>query len=225
MSTTSLGVRARSRDVSPRARVHPGRAGRLPIPGSARARHLRRQGQEPAQPADVVLRRCREPATSNPADGDHRGQGRVDGGQHRSRGAAAGIQLDQGVRSALQHPLPRRQVVPGAGGHPQRGVSPADGLSRPAAQGCALFRAVLARVGHPGNAGSAHPEVPARTCSAGVFKRHKQIDRPCLLGYIDKCSAPCVGRVTAEQHRQIVATSATSCPAKPTGSPASWNSG
>ncbi|MDT5223393.1 MAG: excinuclease subunit, partial [Mycobacterium sp.] len=30
------------------------------------------------------------------------------------------------------------------------------------------------------------------------------IDRPCLLGYIDKCSAPCVGRVSAEQHRQIV---------------------
>ncbi|UKN41855.1 excinuclease ABC subunit C [Mycobacterium lepromatosis] len=46
---------------------------------------------------------------------------------------------------------------------------------------------------------------PARTCSAGVFKRHKQIDRPCLLGYIDKCAAPCVGRVGAEQHRQIVA--------------------
>jgi excinuclease ABC subunit C len=45
---------------------------------------------------------------------------------------------------------------------------------------------------------------PARTCSAGVFKRHRQIDRPCLLGYIDKCSAPCVGRVTAEEHRQIV---------------------
>jgi len=45
---------------------------------------------------------------------------------------------------------------------------------------------------------------PARTCSAGVFKRHSQIDRPCLLGYIDKCSAPCVGRVTAEEHRQIV---------------------
>jgi excinuclease ABC subunit C len=45
---------------------------------------------------------------------------------------------------------------------------------------------------------------PARTCSAGVFKRHKQIDRPCLLGYIDKCSAPCVGRVSAEQHRKIV---------------------
>ncbi|MDQ4039220.1 MAG: excinuclease ABC subunit UvrC, partial [Actinomycetota bacterium] len=45
---------------------------------------------------------------------------------------------------------------------------------------------------------------PARTCSAGVFKRAGQIGRPCLLGYIGKCSAPCVGRVTAEEHRQIV---------------------
>ncbi|MBC2644069.1 MULTISPECIES: excinuclease ABC subunit UvrC [unclassified Rhodococcus (in: high G+C Gram-positive bacteria)] len=45
---------------------------------------------------------------------------------------------------------------------------------------------------------------PARTCSAGVFKRHNQIGRPCLLGYIDKCSAPCVGRVSAAEHRQIV---------------------
>jgi excinuclease ABC subunit C len=45
---------------------------------------------------------------------------------------------------------------------------------------------------------------PARTCSAGVFKRAGQIGRPCLLGYIGKCSAPCVGSVTAEQHRAIV---------------------
>ncbi|ATD70813.1 MULTISPECIES: excinuclease ABC subunit UvrC [Gordonia] len=45
---------------------------------------------------------------------------------------------------------------------------------------------------------------PARTCSAGVFKRHQQIDRPCLLGYIDKCAAPCIGRVDAEEHREIV---------------------
>ncbi|WP_067657048.1 excinuclease ABC subunit UvrC [Nocardia harenae] len=45
---------------------------------------------------------------------------------------------------------------------------------------------------------------PARTCSNGVFKRHNQIGRPCLLGYIDKCSAPCVGRVTPGRHRDIV---------------------
>ncbi len=45
---------------------------------------------------------------------------------------------------------------------------------------------------------------PARTCSAGVFRRSAQIGRPCLLGYIGKCSAPCVGRVTADEHREIV---------------------
>jgi len=45
---------------------------------------------------------------------------------------------------------------------------------------------------------------PARTCSGGVFKRAGQVGRPCLLGYIGKCSAPCVGRVTVEEHRRIV---------------------
>jgi excinuclease ABC subunit C len=45
---------------------------------------------------------------------------------------------------------------------------------------------------------------PARTCSAGVFKRAGQVGRPCLLGYIGKCSAPCVGRVSADEHRRIV---------------------
>lgn len=44
---------------------------------------------------------------------------------------------------------------------------------------------------------------PVRTCSAGVFKRSAQIGRPCLLGYIGKCSAPCVGRVTAAEHREL----------------------
>ncbi|PWI43501.1 excinuclease ABC subunit UvrC [Streptomyces sp. ICBB 8177] len=44
---------------------------------------------------------------------------------------------------------------------------------------------------------------PVRTCSAGVFKRSSQIGRPCLLGYIGKCSAPCVGRVTPEEHREL----------------------
>jgi excinuclease ABC subunit C len=44
---------------------------------------------------------------------------------------------------------------------------------------------------------------PVRTCSAGVFKRASQIGRPCLLGYIGKCSAPCVGRISAADHRQL----------------------
>jgi excinuclease ABC subunit C len=45
---------------------------------------------------------------------------------------------------------------------------------------------------------------PMRTCSAGVFKRAGQVGRPCLLGYIGKCSAPCVGRVDEAGHREIV---------------------
>jgi len=45
---------------------------------------------------------------------------------------------------------------------------------------------------------------PMRSCSQGVFRRSRQIGRPCLLGDIGKCAAPCVGRVTAEEHRGIV---------------------
>lgn len=44
---------------------------------------------------------------------------------------------------------------------------------------------------------------PVRTCSPGVFKRAEASGRPCLLGYIDKCSAPCVGRISAEEHRDL----------------------
>ncbi|MEI2775827.1 MAG: excinuclease ABC subunit UvrC [Tetrasphaera sp.] len=44
---------------------------------------------------------------------------------------------------------------------------------------------------------------PIRTCSTGVFKRAGQVGRPCLLGYIDKCSAPCVGRIGEDEHRSI----------------------
>jgi excinuclease ABC subunit C len=41
---------------------------------------------------------------------------------------------------------------------------------------------------------------PVRTCSKGVFKRAGQIGRPCLLGYIGKCSAPCVKKISKADH-------------------------
>ncbi|MBP1231379.1 excinuclease ABC subunit C [Arthrobacter sp. PvP102] len=44
---------------------------------------------------------------------------------------------------------------------------------------------------------------PVRSCSPGVLKRAQASGRPCLLGYIDKCAAPCVGRVTPEEHRAL----------------------
>jgi len=46
---------------------------------------------------------------------------------------------------------------------------------------------------------------PVRTCSAGVFRRAEASGRPCLLGYIDKCSAPCVGRISPEDHKELAA--------------------
>lgn len=45
---------------------------------------------------------------------------------------------------------------------------------------------------------------PMRSCSQGTFRRAQQIGRPCLLGDIGKCAAPCVGRVSPEEHRSIV---------------------
>ena len=44
---------------------------------------------------------------------------------------------------------------------------------------------------------------PVRSCSTGVFRRAQASGRPCLLGYIDKCSAPCVGRISPEDHRVL----------------------
>jgi excinuclease ABC subunit C len=44
---------------------------------------------------------------------------------------------------------------------------------------------------------------PMRSCSEATFKRAQQTGRPCLLGDIGKCAAPCVGRVTLEEHKSI----------------------
>ncbi|QXT61995.1 excinuclease ABC subunit UvrC [Tessaracoccus palaemonis] len=44
---------------------------------------------------------------------------------------------------------------------------------------------------------------PMRSCTQGVFNRARSSGRACLLGDIGKCSAPCVGRVSPEEHRGI----------------------
>ncbi|MPZ73065.1 MAG: excinuclease ABC subunit UvrC [Nitriliruptorales bacterium] len=45
---------------------------------------------------------------------------------------------------------------------------------------------------------------PVRTCSQGVFDRCRRTSRPCLLHHIGRCAAPCVGKVTPDQHRDLV---------------------
>ena len=44
---------------------------------------------------------------------------------------------------------------------------------------------------------------PIRSCSAGVFNSAKRSGRPCLLGFIDKCAAPCVGKISESDHLQL----------------------
>ena len=45
---------------------------------------------------------------------------------------------------------------------------------------------------------------PVRSCRNGVFNQAKRSGRACLLGYIDKCSAPCVGRISVEDYNGLV---------------------
>ncbi|MFM8205671.1 MAG: excinuclease ABC subunit UvrC [Actinomycetales bacterium] len=45
---------------------------------------------------------------------------------------------------------------------------------------------------------------PIRSCSASNFEKAKRSMRHCLLGDIGKCSAPCVSRVNAIEHRESV---------------------
>ncbi|MDF7663848.1 excinuclease ABC subunit UvrC [Bifidobacterium sp. ESL0763] len=44
---------------------------------------------------------------------------------------------------------------------------------------------------------------PVRTCTKTVFNRAHLTNRPCLLASIGKCSAPCVGRIGAKEHRRM----------------------
>jgi excinuclease ABC subunit C len=45
---------------------------------------------------------------------------------------------------------------------------------------------------------------PVRSCRNGVFNQAKRSGRACLLGYIDKCSAPCIDRISIEDYRELV---------------------
>ncbi len=44
---------------------------------------------------------------------------------------------------------------------------------------------------------------PMRSCTDTTYRRAEQTGRPCLLGDIGKCAAPCVGRVSKEAHKSI----------------------
>ena len=45
---------------------------------------------------------------------------------------------------------------------------------------------------------------PVRSCRDGTFKQAQHSGRACLLGYIDKCSAPCVGKISESDYLELV---------------------
>lgn len=45
---------------------------------------------------------------------------------------------------------------------------------------------------------------PIRTCTNAKLQRHARLGRPCLYAHIEKCAAPCVDAVSAEDYEQLV---------------------
>lgn len=50
---------------------------------------------------------------------------------------------------------------------------------------------------------------PVRSCSDTTYRRAEQTGRPCLLGDIGKCAAPCVGRIPKPAHHALAEDLAT----------------
>ncbi|MDR2799487.1 MAG: excinuclease ABC subunit UvrC [Bifidobacteriaceae bacterium] len=45
---------------------------------------------------------------------------------------------------------------------------------------------------------------PLRTCTKGVFQGAKMSNRPCLLGFIGKCSSPCTNSISETDYKTIL---------------------
>ena len=123
----------------PRDRQHPRRARLVPVPRRRGPGHLRREGQEPAQPAVELLRAARHAARAHPPDGADGRPRRVDRRQERGRGVLPRVQPHQAAQAALQHPAEGRQVVPVPRGHARRGVAAGDGDARQKRKGVRYF--------------------------------------------------------------------------------------
>lgn len=50
---------------------------------------------------------------------------------------------------------------------------------------------------------------PVRSCSDSLYAKARKDGRPCLLGDIGKCAAPCVDRVTPAEHKKLAQDMAT----------------
>ena len=143
-----------------RARQHPRRARLLPIPRRRGPGDLRREGQEPAEPAVELLRATGDVARTHLPDGAGGRSRGVDRLPERGRRVLPRVQPHQAPPAALQHPPQGRQVVPVPRGDPRRGMAPRHGHARAAPQGCSVLRPVRARLRDPRDPRPAAAYVP-----------------------------------------------------------------
>ena len=143
----------------------------------------------------------------------------MDGRRHRGRGAPARVQLDQGVRPAVQRPLPRRQDLPVARRHDERGVPAAARLARGAA---ARACGTSARTRTPGRSARRSTRCcgssrrgPARPgCSSGTARSAGRACSATSTSARRRASGGSAPTSTGRSSR----TSATSWPGRPTSS-------
>ena len=174
---------------------------RLSILRPARPGHLRRQGEESALAAEQLLRRPGRPTSAHPGDGDVRCGGWIGSrSAPRSRRCSWSTPGSRSTTRASTQ-LPRRQVPPFLAvtladdfpGHGGAGAKKGTRYFGPYAHAWAIRETMdlLLRV------------FGIRTCSNGVFRRARR--RSALSARLHRqCSAPCVGRVDAEQYERIV---------------------
>ena len=150
------------------------------------------QGQEPAQPGDVVLRRRARRA--DPPDGGRRRHRRVDRGPQRGRGAVPRVQPHPEAPAPLQHPA----TTTTSRTPTSRSPSTRSGRGRwccaaPSARACATSGPYAHAYAIRETLDLLLRTFPIRTCTKGKFDRYHRLGRPCLYAHIEKCAAPCVG--------------------------------
>ena len=152
---------------------------------------------------------CGQGRRARRRDGRHRRAHRPDrldrgpGHPERGRGAARRAELHQALPAALQHPPPRRQVLPLRRGQPRRGVSA--GLLHPRATPAEprLLRPVLQRQAGPRDPRSARQALPVphlRGAGAGPALRRSlpRLLHQALPGALRRLHRP---RGVPRQHR------------------------
>ena len=138
--------------------------------------------------------RRRDAAAAHPPDGGGRGDGRVDRGAQRGRGALPRVQPHQAPPAALQHPATRTTSPT----RTSRSPSTRSGRGR----WCCGARSARA-CGTSGRTRTRTRSARRSTCCCArsrsararndKFDRHQRLGRPCLYAHIEKCAAPCVG--------------------------------